>query len=161
MESISYASINWGSVADWVSGTGSLAAAVVALYIARFSQRVRLRGYCGHRIIVGLGQTKIDVFTVSVTNISQRPTMVTNIGFTCEIWRWKRYGIIGFTQDDISHGIPKALSDGESGNWNVRMGESNQWARDIINKFEMTRISRGNIESSNTYVKWWHYRATA
>ena len=79
--------------------------------------------------------------------------MVTNIGFTCEIWRWKRYGIIGFTQDDISHGIPKALSDGESGNWNVRMGESNQWARDIINKFEMTRISvatlRVQIHTSN------------
>lgn len=147
------ANVNWGSIADWVSGIGSLAAAVVALYVARFSQRVRLRGYCGHRLIIGLGQPRIDVFAVSVTNISQRPTIVTNIGFTSGIWKWKRHGIITFMQDDISHGIPKPLSDGETGNWNVRLGPENKWTKDLVHTFKMTRFSvetlRVQIHTSN------------
>jgi hypothetical protein len=51
------AEINWGSVADWVSGLGSLSSGVIALYLARASQRIRLKGYCGIRVIVGFGTT--------------------------------------------------------------------------------------------------------
>lgn len=145
--------INWGSVADWVSGIGSLSAAAVALYVSRFSQRVRLRGYCGHRLIIGSGQPQIEVFSVSVTNISQRPTIITNIGFSCGIWKWKRYGIITFMEDDISQGIPKPLSDGETGSWNVRLGLENVWAKELVEKFEMTpflvKTLRIHIHTSN------------
>ena len=76
------AKIDWGSVADWVSGIGSFAAAIVALYVARSAQRVKLNGYCGRRLIIGVAQPQLDVFSVQITNISQRPTVVTNIGFT-------------------------------------------------------------------------------
>lgn len=109
------AGIQWGSVADWVSGIGSLSAAVVALYVALSARRIRLQGYCGERIIVGPGQPKVDVFSISVTNISQRPTVITNIGFTFGIWRRKKHGIITFMPDQYGHGIPKALPDGETG----------------------------------------------
>ena len=147
------AGIDWGSIADWVSGVGSLAAAVVALYVAHSSQRVKLRGYCGHRLIIGGGQPQLDVFAVSVTNISQRPTIVTNIGFTFGLWRWKRHGIITFMQDDIGHGIPKPLSDGETGNWNARLGKDNKWITDLVEKFAVTRFSvmtwRIHVHTSN------------
>ena len=141
MNFASASSINWGSVADWVSGLGSFAAAAVALYVALSTQRVRLRGYCGHRVIVGPGQPQVDVFSVSVTNVSQRPTVVTNIGFTFGVLRRKRHGIITFMQDDISQGIPKQLVDGDTGNWNVRLGPKNQWLREVAEKFDMTRFS--------------------
>lgn len=134
------AEVNWGSVADWVSGIGSFSAAVVALYVALLSQRVRLNGWCGLRIIVGGGQPQLDVFSVSVTNISQRSTVVTHIGFACRFFRWRRHGLINFMQDDISHGIPKAIADGETGNWNVRMGENNEWAKDLADKFIFSRF---------------------
>jgi hypothetical protein len=56
-------------------------------------------------------------------------------------------------QDDISHGIPKSLSDGETGNWNVRLGQSNQWAKELVEKFEMTALAvatmRVQIHTSN------------
>jgi len=130
--------VEWGSIADWVSGIGSLAAAVVALYVAHSAQRVKIRGYAGHRLIIGLGQPPIDVFAVTATNISQRSTVVTNIGFTFGIWRWKQHGIITFMQDQFGHGIPKHLSDGETGNWTVPLGQDNQWLKDLASKFPVT-----------------------
>jgi hypothetical protein len=52
---MNWSAINWGSVADWVSGLGSFSAVIVALYLSRSAQRVRLRGYCGLRVILGGG----------------------------------------------------------------------------------------------------------
>jgi hypothetical protein len=132
------AGIQWGSVADWVSGIGSFAAATVALYVARSSRRIKLRGYAGHRVIIGRGQPGIEVFSVSATNVSQRPTVVTKIGFTFGIWRWKRYGVITFQQDQISHGIPKSLGDGETADWIVPLGDDSQWLKDLASKFPIS-----------------------
>ena len=74
---MSLAIVNWGSVADWVSGLGSFAAAVVALYVARLSQRVKIRGYFGRVFIEG--RPRSDMLVVAVINISQRPTAVASI----------------------------------------------------------------------------------
>ena len=145
--------VEWGSVADWVSGIGSLAAAVVALYVAHSSQRVRLRAYCGHRLIIGRSRPQESVFTVSATNISQRPTVVTNIGFTFGVWRWRRHGIITFLPDDLGHGIPKPLVDGESGTWSVRLGPDKRWMKDLVENFEVNWWSvftwRIHVHTSN------------
>lgn len=131
--------IEWGSVAGWVSGIGSMAAAIVALYIAHSARRIKLHGYCGHRQIVQRGEPPVDVFSVSVTNVSQRSTVVTGIGCTFGIWRWKQHGMILFMQDQYSQGIPKSLVDGETGNWNVPLGQDNQWLRDIASKYRLDR----------------------
>lgn len=160
MDLMSLTIIDWGSLADWVSVIGALAAAVVlTLYVARFSQRVRLRGYCGRRLIVGRGRPQIDVLAVSVTNISLRPTEVINIVFTCGIWRWKRHVLVKFMQD-MGHNIPQPLSDGETGYWYVPMGESNNFARGLIDGLKITRFSvatlRVQILTSNggTTMLW-------
>ncbi|UNP29578.1 hypothetical protein [Lysobacter gummosus] len=147
------ADIEWGSIADWVSGIGSLTAATVALYVAHSSQRVRLRAHCGHRLIIGIDHPREDVFTVTATNVSQRPTVVTNIGFTFGVWRWKQHGIFNFIQDDIGHGIPKPLVDGESGTWSARLGPDNHWVKDLVEKLQVNWWSvltwRIHIHTSN------------
>lgn len=132
-------SIEWGSVADWASGAGSFTAAIVALYIAHSARRIKLRGYCGHRLIIRPGSVPIDVFSVSATNISQRSTVVTGIGCTFGLWHWKEHGLIMFTQGQFSQGIPKSLVDGETGSWNVPLGQDNQWLRDIASKYRLSR----------------------
>ena len=145
--------VEWGSVADWVSGCGSLSAAVVALYVALSGRRVRLRGYCGHRIVIGQFQPRTEVFSVSATNVSQRPTVVTNIGVTFGVWRWKKHGIITFVADQYGNGIPKALSDGETGNWSVPIGHDNSWLEDLAKQFEINRWAvftwRVQVHTSN------------
>jgi hypothetical protein len=134
--------IDWGSVADWVSGLGSLAAAIVALYVARFSQRVKLRGYCGKRIILteGGAEPNIDAFAIYAINTSMRPTTITHIGLVCGFWRWKQHASVRFMRD-IGSILPTPLSDGQYGEWYVPMRESNNFARDLVDKLQLTRLS--------------------
>jgi hypothetical protein len=80
------------------------------------------------------------VFSISVTNISQRPTVVTNIGFTFGVARWKRHGLITFMPDEFGPGIPKLLSDGDTGHWTTRLKDDNQWIRNLVLKFEVSPL---------------------
>ena len=98
---------------------GSLSAALVALYVAHSFQKTKLRGRCSHSHIIGANQFPISVFSVSVTNISQRPTVITLI------------------KDRLNHGIPFALSDGETGNWCVPLGNENAWLKEIAKDFSI------------------------
>ena len=132
--------VNWGSVADWVSGIGSLSAALVALHVAQLSRRIELDCYCGLRILVGGGGPKQELFSITVTNRSPRPTKITNIGFTCGVWRWKRHGLITFIKNHITEGIPKSLSDGEQAHFAVALDESRSWILDLVQKFEMSTL---------------------
>lgn len=131
--------IEWGSVASWVSGVGSMSAAIAALYIAHSARRIRLRGFCGHRVIVEPGKAPVDVFSVAATNVSQRSTVISNIGCSFGVWRWKQQGIIRFMHDQYGPGIPKSLVDGETVVWSVPLGQDNKWLKDFTSKWRLTR----------------------
>jgi hypothetical protein len=79
--------------------------------------------------------------------------VVTNIGFTFGIWRWKRHGIITFMLDELGPGVPKALSDGETAHWNARLGPNNKWARELVEKFKVSAFDvhtwRIQVHTSN------------
>ena len=132
-----FETVQWGTVADWVSGVGSLSAAIAALYIAYDSKKVRLNGYAGHRTIVGGGMPTVEVLTVAATNISQRPTTITNRSFSMGLFFWRRHGIITFMQTPNSHGIPKELTDGDRGNWCAELGANEEWISNLVSKFNM------------------------
>jgi hypothetical protein len=110
---------------------------VVALYVARSAQQIKLRGYCGHRLIVGGGMPQVEVFSIHVSNVSQRPTVVTNISLRCGLFKSKKQGIITMMASSISHGIPKPLADGDTAQWSVELGNDQAWFVDLIEKFEM------------------------
>ena len=123
-------SVNWGSVAEWVSGIGALAAALVALYLARRSERIRVRAYCGFRIIIGTGVPKREVFCVSATNIGTRATIVNNIGMRVGRIR-RRYAVINMMPTAISAGIPQQLVDGQSVSWHIPMDAERTWVKEL------------------------------
>lgn len=131
--------LNWGSVADWVSGIGSLSAVITALYLANASQKVRLRGYCGHRIVVGGGEPKKELVAISVTNIGNRSTVINNIGIRVGLFK-KRYAIIAVVRDQYSDGIPKPLSDGEQAHWGIPLDERRSWISDLCKDVVSSRI---------------------
>lgn len=125
---------NWGSVADWVSGLGSFAAVVTALYLSHASQKIRLSGTFGVRTIVGPGTPPHDVIAISATNVGTRATVVTGIGFRTGLFR-KNYSILIVGRDDLSHGVPKQLLDGETGQWNTSLQEHPKWIEDLCESF--------------------------
>lgn len=132
------ADVNWGSVADWVSGLGSLSAGIIALYLARASQRIRLKGYCGLRVIVGFGTTPQEVVSLVVTNIGTRSTVVNNISISVGRFRKKRFAIITLARDQYSVGIPYALADGQDAHWGIPLDQSRTWIKDLCDGFVHT-----------------------
>ena len=125
----------------------------MALYVANASTRVRLKGFCGHRLVVGGGVPTIEIVSLSVTNVSQRPTTVTNIGLSMGLPFRKRAGVINIVQSHISHGIPKTLADGERASWSIELDKSQTWIRELVEKFEMNWLSvqtlRFHVYTSN------------
>ena len=130
--------IDCGSVADWVSGIGSLAAAVVALYVAHSSQRVKIKGYFG-RVFVNL-KPQNDMLVIAATNVSQRATAVANITFSHGYWRWKQSARVEFRKD-MGDKLPAPITDGESGRWYIPMENLDQWVGSLIDTLNMTRLS--------------------
>lgn len=126
--------INWGSVADWVSGFGTLTAALVALHLARRSERIRLRCYCGIFIIVGMGAPKRSVVNISATNVGIRGTVVNNVGLRVGFLK-KRYAVINIVPTVASVGIPKELTDGQSANWHIPLDDEKSWLKDLCKSF--------------------------
>jgi len=135
--SIDWSAVSWGSVADWVSGIGSLSAAIVALYLARWSQRIRLQGYCGLRVSVGGGGPRDELVFVSVTNIGTRSTVVCNLGMRVGLFK-KRFAIITMQKDIYSVGIPYAIGDGQEGHWAMPLNEKKSWLRELCDGFVLT-----------------------
>lgn len=136
--------INWGSAADWVSGLGSLSAALVALYVAKSSDRIRLRGYCGLRVIVGQGKAPQDLVFVSVTNIGTRATVINNISMRVG-WFKRRHAIITVVKDQYSVGVPYTISDGQEGNWGIPLDKDKKWLVELIDGFVVTRSDVNSI----------------
>lgn len=132
--SINWSSVNWGSVADWVSGLGSLSAAIVALYLARWSQRIRLRGYCGLRTAVGGNGPREELVFINVTNIGTRSTIVGNLGMRVGLLK-KRFAIITMVKDQYSVGIPHPIADGQQAHWAIPLDENKTWLRDLCKDF--------------------------
>lgn len=119
--------VDWGSVADWVSGLGSMSAAVIALYLARSAERIKLDGYCGLRIVVGGGLPQEEILMIAATNIGSRGTVITNISMRVG----KRQAIITAVKDRFSDGTPVRLEDGQDAKWGISVGQDSAWLRDL------------------------------
>ena len=126
--------IDWGSVADWVSGLGSFAAVVTALYLASDAQRIKLNGYCGLRIIIGGGAPQQELLFISVTNIGSRRATINNIGMRVGRFK-KRHAIITAVKDMYSDGIPTSIEDGQVAKWGIPLDENKKWITDLAGKF--------------------------
>jgi hypothetical protein len=125
---------NWGSIADWISGLGSLSAVITALYLSRETQRIKLQGYCGIRLVVGGGEPQKELIFLSVTNIGHRTTVVNNIGMRVGRIK-KRFAIITSYKDLYSDGIPVNVADGEVVKWSIPLINDKEWIRDLANGF--------------------------
>lgn len=124
--------MNWGSVADWVSGLGSFAAVVTALYLATDSQKIKLDGYCGLRLLIGGGTPEQEFLWISVTNVGSRTAIVNNVGMTVGRRKKKRHAIITVSKDPYSDGLPVSLADGQFAKWGIPMTNDRKWIKDLV-----------------------------
>lgn len=63
----------WMVIGTWLAGIGTLAAVIIALHLARRSERIRLKVHVGHRVVViGDGSPFQEHVSISVTNLGER-----------------------------------------------------------------------------------------
>lgn len=125
--------INWGSVADWVSGVGSLSAVVAALYLSRTAGSVKLHGLMGPRVVVERGRENVELLSIFVTNTGLRPTVIRSIGLRFGLLG-KRYAILKLQKDEYMDQMPKPLGDGEQAHWGIALDKERTWIDDLFRK---------------------------
>jgi hypothetical protein len=149
---MNWSTINWGSVADWVSGFGSVSAAVVALYLSQSAQRIKLRGYCGIRAIVGRELPHVGVFSIGITNVGNRATVVNSISIRTGLFK-KNHAIIVATKNEYSVGVPHPLADGQEWSYLIPLGEKQAWLQDLCKDLIVTswdvRTLRFQVHTTN------------
>jgi hypothetical protein len=128
---ITFSDINWGSIADWASGIGSLSAVITALYLSRSAQRIKLHGLCGHRVVVEQGQKSQSLISIIVTNTGMRTTNIKSIGLRFGLFQ-KRYAILKLQKDKFMDPIPRPLGDGEQAHWGIPLDEKQKWIDDLF-----------------------------
>ncbi|MDA7972547.1 MAG: hypothetical protein MPK10_08295 [Gammaproteobacteria bacterium] len=109
--------IQWGTVAEWVSGLGALAAAVAAVWLARDAQRIKIRGTCGVAKTAshnGVPTENTVSLWLSVVNCDTRPVTISDIVIKS---RKKSVSIGELFRSSAwlpSTTVPATLCDGES-----------------------------------------------
>ena len=103
--------------ANWLAAIGSIAAAVVALYIANRSTRPAARFSVGHRKIIEPGSTKPcpEYVVFRIVNTGDRPIRIVQIGWSI---RWpKRCDAVQMYEKTLSSCLPVDLSHGQEATW--------------------------------------------
>lgn len=144
--------VNWGSVADWASAFGSVSAAVVALYLARTSQRVRLSVVCGIRVMVGGGAAPAQLASIMVTNTGDRQFKISSITIQHGLIK-KEYGFIKIgAPTENCESLLRVLNDGDQAHFGFPLESETNWVaamgRDCQTDLDIATI-RLTIHCSN------------
>jgi len=125
------------SFSSWLSAIGTVAAVIVALYLARRDKRIRLQVSAGIRLIVtqGIKGKHPDFLTIRVTNIGHREAQLTNIGWKVGFFR-KKHAVQTTMRDGISSDLPVRLKDGEEASYYIPLDNRNiNWMEDFVKDF--------------------------
>ena len=84
----------WMVVGTWVAGLATFLAVMTSLHLARRGEKVRLRIFVGiRRVMRGDGSPGEDQLCFDVTNVGDRPVIITNLGWVVGKRTKRRYCI--------------------------------------------------------------------
>ena len=84
----------WVAVGTWVAGLATLAAVIVALHLARRTEKVRLQVFVGLRVVViGDGSPFQEHLSINVTNLGERSVTINTVGWVIGKRKQSRYCI--------------------------------------------------------------------
>lgn len=126
------------SFAPWLAAIGTLAVAIVSLYIAFTPRPVRLKVSAGLRLILTEGQKgRPEFLVISATNIGHRAAVIDNIGWEFGFIR-KRHAIQIPPNNRYSSQIPATVNDGATAKWFFpldRRHDGSEWLDSFIKDF--------------------------
>jgi hypothetical protein len=125
----------WVAVGTWVAGIGTLAAVIVALYLARRVEKVRLKVYVGPRVVVlGDGTPFKKQIAFSVTNLGERPVTIESVGWVIGRGKGRRFAIQPVSGPFTSQ-YPIEIAHGKGTTFMVSLDEAPNWYREFATGF--------------------------
>jgi len=116
-------------VKEWIelilnalTSLGTLAAVIVALYLASRERKDRIRARAGERAILNHPRQPNDplpVINIEVTNISVHPISVTSLGWTVGVFRKQHFDQVPDWTDPLTFRLPTRLEYGQSAHYNL------------------------------------------
>jgi hypothetical protein len=139
---------NWEVIngfANWFAAIGSIAAAVVALYLANRSNKPSAKVSVGHRIIVGPGSKKPypEIIVFKITNTGDRPIRVVQIGWKVGLFR-KQYAVQTFDEAQSSP-LPVELTHSQEASWFIPLDSTDEPWFEFFSKTMILPHKRTNL----------------
>ena len=125
----------WTVVGTWFTGLATFVAALVALYLARRGEKVRLRIFVGVRLVMrGDGSPGTPYVCFDVTNVGERPVVITTVGWVIGKRKARRYCI------QILEGFPwkqcpAELTHGQGTKFMVGLSGTPDWTKEFATSF--------------------------
>ena len=121
----------WMVFGVWFAGLATLAAVITALYFARRAEKVRLKIFVGIRqIIHGDGSPFEDHVCFDVTNVGERPVIITTVGWVVGKRKKRRYCVQPLLASR-SQQYPVELTHGKNAQLMVSLTETPNWVSDF------------------------------
>jgi len=124
------------SFSSWLSAFGTIAAVIVALYLARIDKRVRLEVSAGIRLIVspGVSGPHPEYLVIRIVNSGHREAQITNIGWKVGFFK-KKLAVQTTIKDMLSSDLPVRLKDGQEASYYIPLNERINWLKDFVHDF--------------------------
>lgn len=143
------------SFSPWLSAFGTIAAVIVALYLARIDKRVRLEVSAGIRLMVtpGVSGPHPEYLVIRIVNIGHREAQITNIGWKVGFLK-KKLAVQTTIKDGLSSDLPVRLKDGQEASYYIPLNERTNWLKGFVhdflpNKFRLrSRFIRVTVHTS-------------
>ena len=130
-----------GAIGAWVAGLGTLGAAGIALWLARRTEKIRMRCVVNlYVVLYGEKQPTKYCMGCEVTNLGILHIIVDAIGWSIGTGNNKKYGTQNIFRSPYSDSLPKRLEYGESANFRVLWKEEEMkiWMRNLVEMFDIT-----------------------
>lgn len=121
----------WIAIGSWLAGIGTVAATVVALYLAKRVEKLRLRIRVGlMQVVMGDGTPIQEHLGIDVINAGERPVTINAIGWAVGKGKRRRYAIQPLYSPHSAQ-CPIELAYGKNANFLVSFDVMPNWATDF------------------------------
>jgi hypothetical protein len=125
----------WVAIGTWVAGLGTLAAVIVALFLAIRIEKVRLKVHVGLRVVaLGDGSPFQRHLAISVTNLGERPVTIDTVGWAVGERKRRRFAIQPVSGPFTSQ-YPIELAHGKMASFMVSFLVTPNWRREFAAEF--------------------------
>ncbi len=125
----------WAAIGTWFGGLGSFAAAVVALYLARRSEKPRLKVAVGLRELTSYdGSPGQEFLCFDVTSLGDRPVTINSIGWAVGKRKWRKY-CMQTVAGEFTAECPVELNYGKNAKFMVSFSLAPNWIANFAGRF--------------------------